>query len=98
MTSIETNNIHLDTNSYMSSSALFYLSTDIPGMSSESDNDINVTSVNKYIPSTVMVVSASTDTSPLTPSILSIMSSQKTMNTTGTLFDIKSDDDGSNID
>ena len=70
MTSIETNEVHLDTNSYMSSSALFYLSTDIPGMSSESDNDINVTSVNTYIPSTVMVVSASTDTSPLTPSNL----------------------------
>ena len=58
MTSIETNDIHLDTNSFMSSSALFYLSTDIPGMSSESDYDINVTSVNTYIPSTVMVVSA----------------------------------------
>ena len=82
MTSIETNDIHLDTNSYMSSSVLFYLSTDIPGMSSESDYAINVTSVNTYIPSTVMVVSASTDTSPLTPSNLSIMGSQTTMNTT----------------
>jgi hypothetical protein len=73
MTSIETNDIHLDTKYYMSSSALFYLSTDIPRMSSESDYDINVTSVNTYIPSTVMVVSAATDTSPLTPSNLSIM-------------------------
>ena len=82
MTSIETNDIHLDTKSYMSSSALFYLSTDIPGMSSESDYDINVTSVNTYVHSTVMVVSASTDTSPLTPSNLSIMGSQTTMNTT----------------
>ena len=44
MTSIETNDIHLDTNSYMWSSALFYLSTDIPGMSSESDYAINVKS------------------------------------------------------
>ena len=82
MTSIETNDIHLDTKSYMSSSALFYLSTDIPGMFSESDYDINVTSVNTYIPSTVMVVSASTDTSPLTPGYLSIMGSQTTINTT----------------
>jgi hypothetical protein len=49
MTSIETNDIHLDTKSYMSSTALFYLSTDIPGMSSESDYAINVTSVNTYI-------------------------------------------------
>ena len=82
MTSIETNDIHLDTNSYMSSSALFYLSTDIPGLPSESENDINVTSVYTYIPSTVMVVSASADTSPLTPSNLSIMNSQTTINTT----------------
>jgi hypothetical protein len=82
MTSFETNVIHVDTKSYMSSFALFYLSTDIPGLSSESDYDINVTSVNRYIPSTVMVVSAYTDTSPLTPSNLSIMSSQTTMNTT----------------
>jgi hypothetical protein len=82
ITSIETNDIHLDANSYMSSSALFYLSTDLPGLSSESNNDMNVTSVNTYIPSAVMVVSASTDTSPLTPSNLSIMSSQTTMNTT----------------
>jgi hypothetical protein len=66
----------------MSSSALFYLSTDIPGVSSESDYDINVTSVNKYIPSTVIVVSASTDTSPLTSNNLSLMGSQTTMNTT----------------
>jgi hypothetical protein len=82
MTSIKTNDIHLDTNSYMSSSALFYLSTDIPGMSSESDNDTNVISVNTYIPSTVLVVSTSADTSPLTPNNLSKMSSQTTMNTT----------------
>jgi hypothetical protein len=82
MTSIETNDIHLYTNSYMSSSTLFYLSTDIPELSSESDYDINVTSVNTYIPFTVMVVSASTDTSPLTPSNLSIMGSQTTINTT----------------
>jgi hypothetical protein len=65
----------------MSSSVLFYLSTDIPGMSSESDYAINVTSVNTYIPSMVMVVSASTDTSPLTPRNLSIMCSQTIMNT-----------------
>jgi hypothetical protein len=82
MTSFETNVIHVDTKSYMSSFALFYLSTDIPGLSSESDYGINVTSVNTYIPSTVMVVSTSTDTSPLTPSNLSIMISQTTMNTT----------------
>jgi hypothetical protein len=82
MTSFETNDIHVDTKSYMSSSALFYLSTDLPGLSSESNNDMNVTLVNTYIPSAVMVVSASTDTSPLTPSNLSIMSSQTTMNTT----------------
>ena len=56
ITSIKTNDIHLDTNSYMSSSALFYLSTDIPGLSPESENDIHVTSVYTYIPSTVMVV------------------------------------------
>ena len=81
MTSIETNDIHLDTHSYMSSSALFYSSTDILGLSSESDYAINDTSVNTYIPSTVMVVSASTDTSPLTPSNLSLMGSQTTINT-----------------
>ena len=50
MTSFEANDIHVDTKSYMSSSALFYLSTDIPGLSSESDYDINVTSINTYIP------------------------------------------------
>ena len=81
MTSIETNDIHLDTNSYMWSSVLFYLSTNILRMSSESDYAINVTSVNTYIPSMVMVVSASTDTSPLTPSNLSIMGSPTTTNT-----------------
>ena len=67
---------------YMSSSVLFYLSTDIPGMSSESNYAINVTSVNTYIPSTVMVVSASADTSLLTPSNLSIMGSKTTLNKT----------------
>ena len=82
MTSIETNDTHLDTTYYVSSSTLFYLSTDIPGMSSESDYAINVTSVNTYIHHTVMVVSASADTSPLSPSNLSIMGSQTTMNTT----------------
>jgi hypothetical protein len=82
MTSFETNDIHVDTKSYMSSSALFVLRTDIPGMSSESDYDINVTSVNTYIPSTVMFVSASTHTSSLTSNNLSIMGSQATMNTT----------------
>jgi hypothetical protein len=41
MTSFETNAMHVDTKSYMSSSALFYLSTDIPGLSSESNNDMN---------------------------------------------------------
>jgi hypothetical protein len=39
MTSIETNDIHQYTNYYMSSSTLFYLSTDIPELSSESDYD-----------------------------------------------------------
>ena len=48
----------------------------------ESDNDIHVTSVNTYIPSTLMVVSATAHTSPLIPSNLSIMSSQTTTNTT----------------
>jgi hypothetical protein len=61
MTPTEMYDMYIDTNSYMSSSALFYFSTDIPEMSSESDNDINVTSVNTYIPSTVMVVSRSVD-------------------------------------
>jgi hypothetical protein len=51
-------------------------------MSSESDYDINVTSVNTYIPSTVAVVSTSADTSLLTSNNLSIMGSQTTMNTT----------------
>jgi hypothetical protein len=66
----------------MSSSVLFYLSSDIPEISSESDYAMNVTSVNTYIPYTVMIVSASTDTSPLIPSNLSIIGSQTTMNTT----------------
>jgi hypothetical protein len=82
VTSFETNDIHVDTKSYMSSSELFYLSTDIPGLSSESYYAINVTSVNTYIPSTVMVVSASTDTSSLTSNNLSIIGSQAIMNTT----------------
>jgi hypothetical protein len=82
MTSFEANDIHVDTKSYMSSSALFYLSTDIPGLSSESDYGINVTSVNTYIPSMVIVVSASADTSSLTSNNLSLMGYQATMNTT----------------
>jgi hypothetical protein len=79
MTSFETNDIHVDTKSYMSSSALFYLSTDIPRLSSESDYDIHVTSINTYIPSMVI---ASADTSSLTLNNLLIMGSQATMNTT----------------
>jgi hypothetical protein len=79
MTSFETNDIHVNTKSYLSSSALFYLSTDIPGLSSESDYDINVTSINTYIPSTVI---ATADTSSLTLNNLLIMGSQATMNTT----------------
>jgi hypothetical protein len=82
MTSFETNDIHIDTKYYISSSALFYLRTDIPGLSSDSDYDINVTSVNTYIPSMVIVVSASADISSLTSNNLSIMGYQATMNTT----------------
>ena len=79
MTSFETNDINVDAKSHMSSSELFYLSTAIPGLSSESDYDINVTSINRYIPSTVI---ASADKSSLTLNNVLIMGSQATMNTT----------------
>jgi hypothetical protein len=52
---------------------------ELPGLSPELDYDINVTSINTYIPSTVI---ASADTSSLTLNNLLIMGSQTTMNTT----------------